>query len=580
VPHAIGMLSGSAPSFVAIVDAGGTPPAPYPLTPVSHEVPWSSTSAARTLPLSWPAYVQLGATLPGATRTPEVNAWANDQIQARAGVLGPLDFTTAIPAGLNPYPWQVEAAARFARVGQAMLSDDPGTGKTISAILSVLERQTWGPGDALPCVVVCPASVRAAWVKAWRAWAPEVNVSLYAGSKRAEQLDGDPRGVLVMSYEVMSRDADKLARYLSREHDGRGTLVLDEHHLIKSQDSARSKAARRLAPHAACHIVLSGTPITHHPGDLWPALNALEPLAWPARSRYVDRYCDQVTEDYGTPKIVGLVPERKAEFELALLGVQRRVSKADALSLPPKVYSVREVEIPTAWRKVYDGMRDRMLAELPDEPDPMFAMSTLVQLARLQQLAAAPADVWSVIENDKDGNPVEKQKVKLKGPSWKVDALLEILAERPDQQVLVFSPSRQVIRLAEDALGAAGETFSVLVGDQGQRARESQIQAFQDGQRRVMLATTQAGGVGVTLTAASTVVFLGRPFSIVDAMQAEDRAHRIGSERHESIEIIDVLTAGTVDQSIRGVLRGKAGALAEVLRDPRVAAEILGGIAS
>ena len=378
-----------------------------------------------------------------------------------------------------------------------------------------------------------------------------------------------------MSYEIMSRDDAYLAKYLG----GTGTLVLDEHHLIAKKDSARSKAARRLAPHAACRIVLSGTPITHHPGDLWPALNVLEPLSWPSSARYVDRYCEQAPADYGM-EIIGLAPARKVEFEVCLLGVQRRVAKADALSLPPKVYSVREVTIPPEWRKVYDGMRDRMLAELPETSDQMSVMDVMTQLTRLQQLAAAPADVWSVIEDDKDGNPVERQKVRLKGPSWKVDALLEILDERPDQQVLVFSPSRQLIRLAEEALTEAKISHATLVGGQAPTVREANVQEFQDGQRRVMLATTQAGGVGVTLTAASTVVFLGRPFSLVEALQAEDRAHRIGSERHESIEIIDVLAEGTVDQAVRGVLRGKAATLAEVLRDPRVAAEVLGGIAS
>lgn len=552
-----------------MVDPGAAPPTRFPLTPVSTQIP--DPQAVYTLPRTWPAYVQLASTLPGAARDAKLAAWADAELQARAGALGPSSW--GVPAGLTPYSWQVEAAQRFAAVGQAMLSDDPGTGKTISAILSVLERQQWH-GDALPCVVVCPASVRAAWVKAWQAWAPDVSVSLYAGPKR--RLKGTPvTQVRVMSYEIMQRDETYLRNYLG----GTGTLVLDEHHLIKSKDSARSKAARRLAPHAACRIVLSGTPITHHPGDLWPALNVLEPLAWPSSTRYVDRYCETAPGDY-RDEIVGLAPERKVEFELALLGVQRRVSKVDALDLPPKVYSVREVAIPPDWRKVYDGMRDKMIAELPDDPAEISVMSTLAQLVRLQQLAAAPADVWTVTEQDKDGMDVERQHVRLKGPSWKVDALLEILAERPDQQVLVFSPSRQVITLASDALTAAGIVHTMLVGQQSQRSREGQVETFQAGKARVMLATTQAGGVGVTLTAASTVVFLGRPFSLVEALQAEDRAHRIGSERHQSIEIIDVLAEKTVDQAVRGVLRGKAANLAEVLRDPRVAAEVLGGIAS
>jgi SNF2 family DNA or RNA helicase len=552
-----------------MVDPGAPPPSRFPLTPVSTQIPYPTPAYSQMR--SWPAYVQLGATLPGVVCDPKLQAWADDEIQARAGTLEPL--LARVPDGLTPYSWQVEAAQRFAAVGQAMLSDDPGTGKTISAILAVLERNLHR-GDSLPVSVVCPASVRAAWVKAWQTWAPNVRVGLYAGPKR--RLKGAPElDVKVMSYEILSRDAD----YLQRWHDGTGTLILDEHHLIKSKDNARSRAARRVTNHVACRIVLSGTPITHHPGDLWPALNVLEPVAWPAASRYEQRYCETVMEDY-REQIVGLAPERKVEFEVALLGVQRRVAKADVLELPPKVYSVRTVEIPPEWRKVYDGMRDRMIAELPETMDQMSVMSTLAQLTRLQQLATAPADVWSEWTEDKDGYPVERQHVKLKGPSWKVDALLEILDERPTQQVLVFSPSRQLIALAEAALTETKISHATLVGGQTPGVRETNVMEFQAGDRRVMLATTQAGGVGVTLTAASTVVFLGRPFSLVEALQAEDRAHRIGSEIHESVEIIDVLAKDTVDQAVRGVLQGKAANLAEVLRDPRVAAEVLGGIAA
>ena len=104
-----------------------------------------------------------------------------------------------------------------------------------------------------------------------------------------------------------------------------------------------------------------------------------------------------------------------------------------------------------------------------------------------------------------------------------------------------------------------------VVGGQTPRVRDEQVRLFQSGTRRVMLATTQAGGVGLTLTAASTVVFLSRPFSLVDAVQSEDRAHRIGSERHASIEIIDIVTEDSVDQRVAAVLRERHQSLADFL---------------
>ena len=140
------------------------------------------------------------------------------------------------------------------------------------------------------------------------------------------------------------------------------------------------------------------------------------------------------------------------------------------------------------------------------------------------------------------------------------------LAERPDQQVLVFSPSRQLIELAAARLDSDGITYAKIVGGQTTRRRDAEKDAFQAGERRVCLATTQAGGVGLTLTAASTVVFLSRPFSLVDALQAEDRAHRIGSERHESIEIVDIVTEHSIDQRVAAILRVREQSLEDFLR--------------
>ncbi|MGO4984959.1 SNF2-related protein, partial [Collinsella sp. Sow4_E3] len=133
---------------------------------------------------------------------------------------------------------------QFARTGRLMLNDEPGTGKTASSVLAVAEVGA----DALPVVVVCPASVVTAWVEAWATWAPHLHVGRYMGPKRAALLATEPRphDVLVTSYDTMARDVDKLNALF----DGRGTVILDEHHLIKNPKAARSKAARKLAGHA------------------------------------------------------------------------------------------------------------------------------------------------------------------------------------------------------------------------------------------------------------------------------------------------------------------------------------------
>jgi SNF2 family DNA or RNA helicase len=165
----------------------------------------------------------------------------------------------------------------------------------------------------------------------------------------------------------------------------------------------------------------------------------------------------------------------------------------------------------------------------------------------------------------------------MKAPSWKVDALLEVLDERPGSPVVCFTPSRQLTMLAGQAASAAGLSVGYVVGGQSAAERTQAVELFQAGKFDVLCATTGAGGVGLTLTAAGTVVFLQRPWSLVEALQAEDRCHRIGSEIHDSVEIIDIVAANTVDSRVRNVLREKAGQLADLLQDPRIVAELLGG---
>src|SRR5206468_5023829 len=159
----------------------------------------------------------------------------------------------------------------------------------------------------------------------------------------------------------------------------------------------------------------------------------------------------------------------------------------------------------------------------------------------------------------------------------KVDALLEVLEERPGKPVVAFAPSAQLIRLAGQAAAAAGLRVGYVVGGQSMKDRTATVDAFQAGDLDLICATTGAGGVGITLTAASTVVFLQRPWSLVESLQAEDRCHRIGSEIHDSIEIVDIVAANTIDTRVRSVLREKAGQLADLVQDPRIVAELLGG---
>lgn len=528
-------------------------------------------TGAVSLPATWSTAVQLAAVVgSGWAPGPRLRAWLASEAGRRTS-LNLADATCRLPRELTPYPWQTLGAAMIAAVGKVLITDEPGTGKTATAILGVCHRR------AFPAIVVCPASVVDHWVGEWERWAPDVRAVAWRGRPADRHALAGTADVYVCSYDTARMDAAvgerKRQPLLAL---GPTACVIDECHQIKSQRAQRSLAVRRIARGCDVVVALSGTPITHSPADLWPTLHAVDHLSNPSRERWVQRYCDTLTTDY-RQEVLGLNAAREPEFRLGLLGQTRRVAKADVLKdLPDKVYSTRTVELPAEYRKAYDEMARDMLAELPSGEE-LSVMSVLAQLTRLAQLASAAADVTVTHEIDDEGETRKHVKVMLTEPSWKVDALLEILAERPGSPVVAFAPSRQLIVLAGRAAEREGLRVGYVIGDQSARERTGTVGRFQAGELDVLCATTGAGGVGLTLTAARTAVFLQRPWSIVDATQAEDRIHRIGSERHDSIEVIDVIAKNTIDTRVRAVLRERAGALSDLVQDPRIVAEILGG---
>ncbi len=529
-------------------------------------------------PLTWPLLVQMGQQLGKAWHPgPRLLGWMREQVVART-TLEPLKGWVN-PKAPPPRDYQITGAQLIAATSATLITDEPGTGKTLTTLLGLVEKRARGQLPiAGPILVVCPNSVQDAWVRAAHEWTDLRAVAWRGTPGRRERLIGTA-DIYVAGYGVATRDADPHEKRRPLHRLAPVAVVLDECHLIKNPNSLRSKACRKLAGKALAVIPLSGTPITHHTGDLWPTLFAMEPGAWPSRERFNIRYLDTVAGDY-SDRVLGINAHTEPEFRMTLMGQMRRMAKADVLDqLPPKVYSTREVELPPAGRKAYDSMKEDMLATMADGQE-LPAMDALSQLLRLLQLACAEADI-EITEETVDGEYGPELKthvhVELREGCWKADALMEILEERPDKQTVVFAPSRQLVELGATRAEKAGYRVARIVGGQTAADRTAQQDGFQAGEYDVLFATTQAGGVGITLTAASTVVFMQRPWSFVEASQAEDRCHRIGSEVHDSIEIIDIVAKNTIDADVREVLREKSGALAQLLEDPRIMEQCLGG---
>jgi SNF2 family DNA or RNA helicase len=581
----------------------GSPPNRVKANLIDQTVKWSADLrygvVHASAPLSWPLVVQtlFGGSWPqGLSLGQGLKAWIMDEIERRMAdpdaekVLSYQEYRSEAP---EPYSYQMEAAALLSGVGRGMLFDDPGTGKTLSAILGTLRmRQRFPHLRDQAVLVICPPSVVDQWIEAWEQWTHLSAIAWRGPAKRRRDLLGSA-DVYVAGYPAIRKDTDVLTDEQYRQmrggrsrfgpllEMGAGTLILDEVQMIKNPNAVQSLAARRLAVRSEVLIGLSGTPITHNIGDIWPALNALDPIAWPSKERTVKRYLVTDNNSGYAEKIHGLMPEREPEFRACLVGQTRRVSKQDALPfLPPKVYTVRTVDIPTEYKEAYDSMERDMIALLPNG-DELTTMDALAVISRLLQLSCAAATVTyttTMVLDKKTGEMVEKvhTKVTLTEPSWKIDDLVEAVGERVGQQGLVFTPSAQLIRLAARRLEIEGYRVGMIIGGQKPEERDAVRKAFQAGELDIICATTESGGTGLTLTKASYVAFLQRPWSYGTSTQAEDRAHRMGSEMHESIEIIDIVARGTIDTRIRSVIKQKSEALAELLQDPRVMEQCLG----
>ena len=202
-------------------------------------------------------------------------------------------------------------------------------------------------------------------------------------------------------------------------------------------------------------------------------------------------------------------------------------------------------------------MSDDMVTRT-DSGEWIFASNNLTKNSRLLQFSSAYAEV------DESG------RVRLSEPSSKLDELMAIIEEMDGQPLVAVAESKQLIDLAQLRMEAAGITYRMITGDVSEAQRQVNIDDFQNGLAQVMLMTIKAGGAGITLTRAGVIVFLQRSWSMIDNIQCEGRVHRIGSEIHDKIVVIDMIAAGTVEEMQIPKLHEKAIRLQEIVRDREV----------
>jgi SNF2 family DNA or RNA helicase len=328
-------------------------------------------------------------------------------------------------------------------------------------------------------------------------------------------------------------------------------VIADEVHKMKSRKAQQTRAIKGIK--TTFKTALSGTPATNKPHDFWSILNWL----WPTQFRsYWKFYAEHVDYDIvypqgfhkiKGPKNVDKLLDQIGPYYVRHLKKERCCDhhpQGVMAYLPDKVYETQWVDLLPVQRRAYDEMNKELVAWVGAQRDkPLIAPVVVAKLIRLQQFAIAYCDVDTV---EKGEFEVETH-VRMSEPSSKLDTLMDIVEEHVEegQQIVIFSQFSQAIRLLGVRLHKAGFNHALYTGDTKQSDRDRIVQGFLKGDIQVFAGTIKAGGVGLDLYTASTVVFIDRAWSPAENLQAEDRLHRHGQKN--SVRVIDLMARNTID---------------------------------
>ena len=468
-----------------------------------------------------------------------------------------LDFSKDTPKSINSLPDKFlqclydfqKDGIKFGleRKGRILLADEMGVGKTVQAIgISLLYKEEW------PVLIICPSSLKFVWRDEILKWIPDINddkinIQIFKTSK-----DYFKCGVkiYIMSYDLTVKLEDKII-----EKDFK-FIIADEAHYLKSPDAKRTKCLMPIIKKSKRVILITGTPILAKPVELYPLLNMLRPDLFHSFSTFGNRYCDPKRNFFGMDWTGSSYPK---ELNFILKHIMIRRLKKDVISqLPPK--KRQKVEIQTDSKVIKQIMAINLSSE-----------KIIEKFSDLNNTSINPNLVSYVNEeNNEDSNDnllnLFNKVYKLSAEA-KTSGVKEYIHYLIDNKCkfLIFAHHIVMLDAIEDEVKKLKVDYIRIDGKVKLEKRQEYVQKYQkDEACLVAILSITACYTGITLTAASTVVFSELHMTPAVMIQAEDRAHRIGQE-HECVNIHYLYGPDTIDEVLFKMLNQKQNIFSNTL---------------
>jgi SNF2 family DNA or RNA helicase len=435
-------------------------------------------------------------------------------------------------------PYQKTDINFLSKLPHAAIFNEQRTGKTPTT-LKLIEAE-----GHEKVIVVCPASLVLNWKKEVETWLTGYEVIAVKGTKKQrlkqyEQAAHLKKGFLILSKDTAKADCDLI-------NPVNHVLIVDEAHFLRNYQSKQSKAVFQLGKNAVKRLALTGTPAVNKGDDLYGILHFLYPNRFSSYWGFVDRYFNTWTTPWGTKEVSKYKRKEELQEILDLISVQRKRSEVMQW-IPPKQYQTIEVEMDVKQRKAYESMLNTFVVMGENGETKTDAPSVLAQLTRLRQICLSP------------------NLLDIEAGSAKEQFVLEWLEDNPNEQVVIFSNFSSYLKKLDTKIKAKA---GLIIGETSKENRQGIVNQFQEGSCKIILANIQAAGVGLTLDAASTVIFLDRAYTPTDNAQAEDRIVPTTENSNQRCTIIDVICKDSIDQKINDLL-SKKQSIIEVVNNYR-----------